>query len=158
MACWHGKMKGTCPECLQEQDDGSTWEQQANDVWSGGKGRGKRMGRVHTKRVGTNLNDCEHGKARSVCTQGCGGGSICEHGKRRSRCKQGCRGKQPLADALAAEPIGADESWLRAGLNIEKLKTEAPVEIRWGGEWWYLSSFLSLGRFGDVFSCVPITG
>ena len=160
-----------------EQDDGSTWEQQANDVWSGGKRTGKRMGRVHTKRVGTNLNDCEHGKARSVCmqgcgggsicehgkarsvcTQGCGGGGICEHGKRRSRCKQGCRGKQPLADALAAEPIGADESWLRAGLNIEKLKTEAPVEIRWGGEWWYLSSFLSLGRFGDVFSCVPITG
>ena len=60
--------------------------------------------------------------------------------------------------AQMTEPIGADESWLRAGLNIEKLKTEAPVEIRWGGEWWYLSSFLSLGRFGDVFSCVPITG
>ena len=33
MACWHGKKKG--PECLQEQDDGSTWEQQANDVLSG---------------------------------------------------------------------------------------------------------------------------
>ena len=71
-----------------EQDDGSTWEQQANDVWGGGK----RMGRVHTKRVGTNLNDCEHGKARSVCMQGCGGGSICEHGKARSVCTQGCGG------------------------------------------------------------------
>ena len=75
-----------------------------------------------------------------------------------------CAGRMCVAALLLTvpaqmtEPIGADESWLRAGLNIEKLKTEAPVEIRWGGEWWYLSSFLSLGRFGDVFSCVPITG
>jgi hypothetical protein len=79
MACWHGKNKGTCPECLQEQDDGSTWKQQANDVWSGGE----RMRRVHTKRVGIKLYDCEHGILRSHCTQGCGGGAMCEHGKRQ---------------------------------------------------------------------------
>jgi hypothetical protein len=55
------------------------------------------------------------------------------------------------------EPIDADDSLLRPEINIARLKTEAPVEIRWGGEW-YLASFLSLGPFGDVFSCVPITG
>jgi hypothetical protein len=36
----HGKTKDMCLECLHEQDEGSTWEQQANDVWSGGKKRG----------------------------------------------------------------------------------------------------------------------
>ncbi len=55
------------------------------------------------------------------------------------------------------EPIDADDGLLRPEINIARLKTEAPVEIRWGGEW-YLASFLSLGPFGDVFSCVPITG
>jgi hypothetical protein len=60
--------------------------------------------------------------------------------------------------AQTTEPIDADDSWLRPELDITRLKTEAPVEICWGGEWWYLASFLSLGTFGDVFSCVPITG
>ena len=48
----HGKTKDMCLECLHEQDEGSTWEQQANDVWSGG---GKKR-RVHTKRVGIKLS------------------------------------------------------------------------------------------------------
>jgi hypothetical protein len=60
--------------------------------------------------------------------------------------------------AQTTEPIDADDSWLRPELDITRLKTEAPVEIQWGGEWWYLASFLSLVTFGDVFSCVPITG
>jgi hypothetical protein len=60
--------------------------------------------------------------------------------------------------AQTTEPIDADDSWLRPKLNIARLKTEAPVEIRWGGELRYLASFLSLGPFDDVFSCVPITG
>ena len=177
---------------------------------------------MHTKRVGIKLNDCEHGKSRSQCTEGCGGGSIsqhsiqrsqcregcgggsyclhgkrrslcregcgggsycehgkprawcklgcgggayCEHGKVRSRCKQEGCGKQPSAAALLltvpaqmTEPIDADARWLRPELNIETLETAAPVEILWGGEWWYFSSVLSLGPFGDVFSCVPIAG
>ena len=38
MACWHDdNAKGKCLECLQEQDEGSTWGQQANDVGTGGK-------------------------------------------------------------------------------------------------------------------------
>ena len=31
------------------------------------------------------------------------------------------------------EPIDADDSLLRPEINIARLKTEAPVEIRWGG-------------------------
>ena len=34
MECWHSNTKVMCLECLHEQDEGSTWEQQANDVWS----------------------------------------------------------------------------------------------------------------------------
>jgi hypothetical protein len=43
-------------------------------------------------------------------------------------------------------------------LDMMRIKAEAPVGIRWGCEWWYLASFLSVGPFNDVFSCVPITG
>ena len=77
-----------CLECLHEQEEGSTWEQQANDVWSGEK----KKRRVHTKRVGIKLYDCEQGILRSQCKQGCGGGSICEHFIQRSQSKQGCGG------------------------------------------------------------------
>ena len=52
------------------------WGQQANDVCSGGKTKS----RVHTKSAGAKLYDCEHGKQRSKCMEGCGGGSICAHG------------------------------------------------------------------------------
>jgi hypothetical protein len=51
--------------------------------------------------------------------------------------------------AQTTEPIDADESWLRPELDITRLKTDAPVEIRSDGEWWYLASFLSMAMFGD---------
>ena len=54
-------------------------------------------------------------------------------------------------------PIDADDGCLRPDLHIERLKFQDPVEVHWGGEWWYLSHFFSLGRVGDVFSCVAIT-
>ena len=54
-------------------------------------------------------------------------------------------------------PIDADDGCLRPDLLISRLKSQAPVEVLWDGEWWYLSHFLSLGRVGDVFSCVAIT-
>ncbi len=54
-------------------------------------------------------------------------------------------------------PIDADDGCLRPDLLIARLKSQAPVEVLWVGEWWYLSHFLSLGRVGDVFSCVAIT-
>jgi hypothetical protein len=86
MECWHGNAKGMCLECLHGQDEGSTWGQQANDVWI----VGKTTTRVHTKRIRIKLYDCEHGKARSQCMEGCGGGSICDHRKQRSQCREGC--------------------------------------------------------------------
>ena len=54
-------------------------------------------------------------------------------------------------------PIDADDGCLRPDLHIERLKFQDPVEVHWGGEWWYLSHFFSLGRVGDVFSCVAIS-
>jgi hypothetical protein len=87
MECWHGNAKGMCLECLHE-DDGSTWGQQENDVWS----VGKTTTRVHTKRVGIKLYDCEHGILRSQCREGSGGGAICDHGIQRSQCREGCGG------------------------------------------------------------------
>ena len=54
-------------------------------------------------------------------------------------------------------PIDADDGCLRPDLHIERLKFQDPVEVHWGGEWWYLSHIFSLGRVGDVFSCVAIT-
>jgi hypothetical protein len=53
MECWHGKAKGMCLECLHEQDEGSTWGQQANDVCR----VGEKTTRVHTKRVRIKLYD-----------------------------------------------------------------------------------------------------
>ena len=37
--------------------------------------------------------------------------------------------------AQTTEPIDSDDSWLRPELDITRLKTEAPVEIRRGDEW-----------------------
>ena len=54
-------------------------------------------------------------------------------------------------------PIDADDGCLRPDLLIARLKSQAPVEVLWDGDWWYLSHFLSLGRVGDVFSCVAIS-
>jgi hypothetical protein len=68
--------EGMFLECLHEQDEGSTLGQ-ANDVW----GVGKTTTLVHTKRVRIKIYDCEHGKTRSQCMEGCGGGSICDHCK-----------------------------------------------------------------------------
>ena len=51
--------------------------------------------------------------------------------------------------AQTTEPIDTDESWMRPELDITRLKTDAPVEIRSDGEWWYLASFLTLATLGD---------
>ena len=50
-------------------------------------GVGEEKGRVHTKRVGIKLYDCEHGIQRSQCKQGCGGGS--EDGHKRQEQERG---------------------------------------------------------------------
>ena len=86
--CSHGKRKRTCPECLQEQDAGSTGEQLVNNVVC----EGVKRRRVYTKRVGIQPYTCEHGKTISICKQGCGGKAICEHGVTHSMCTQGCGG------------------------------------------------------------------